>query len=81
MIVTRYALRPTRIATLLLNRVGIPSSEGNLVNALDNANPSGLLLHAIRTHPAVSPRVGQEISPELRLHMATLKQKNGTHEV
>ncbi|KAI0775944.1 hypothetical protein BD413DRAFT_469773 [Trametes elegans] len=59
----------------------VTSSEGNLVNALDNANPSGLLLHAIRTHPAVSPRVGQEISPELRLYMATLKQKNGTHEL
>ncbi|KAH9899694.1 hypothetical protein C8Q73DRAFT_772369 [Cubamyces lactineus] len=59
----------------------VTSSEGNLVNALDNANPSGLLLHAIRNHPSTSLRSEQSISPELRLYMGTLKQKNGQHEL
>ncbi|KAI0353009.1 hypothetical protein OH77DRAFT_1427781 [Trametes cingulata] len=59
----------------------VTSSEGNLVNALDNANPSRLLLHAIQNHPTVGSRAEQGISSELRLYMGTLKQKQGTHEL
>ncbi|KAH9850756.1 hypothetical protein C2E23DRAFT_759541 [Lenzites betulinus] len=58
----------------------VTSSEGNMVNALDNANPSGLLLHAIRNHPSFAGRE-PGISPELRLYMGTLKQKQGGHEL
>lgn len=56
------------------------SSEGNLVNSLDNANPSGLLLHALKNHPAVAG-TAQGIAPELRLYIGTLQQKGGGHEV
>lgn len=60
----------------------IRSSEGNLINALDNANPSGLLLHAIKNHPSTAGR-GQGISSdsELRLYVGTLQQTAGGHEV
>ncbi|KAI0375818.1 hypothetical protein BV20DRAFT_18529 [Pilatotrama ljubarskyi] len=59
----------------------VTSSEGNLVNALDNANPSRLLLHAIQSHPSLGPLAEQGISSELKLYMGTLKQKGGTHEL
>ncbi|KAL1946525.1 hypothetical protein VTO73DRAFT_14629 [Trametes versicolor] len=58
----------------------VTSSEGNLVNSLDNANPSGLLLHALKNHPAVAG-TAQGISPELRLYIGTLQQKAGGHEL
>ena len=56
----------------------MPSTEGNLVNALDNANPSRLLLHAIQNHPSVAT---QNISKELRLYLGTLKQEDSQHKV
>ncbi|OSD04668.1 hypothetical protein PYCCODRAFT_1451092 [Trametes coccinea BRFM310] len=59
----------------------VTSSEGNLVNALDNANPSGLLLRAIQNHPSVGPSSQRGISPDLRVYMGTLKQYNGEHEL
>ncbi|KAI9056514.1 hypothetical protein FKP32DRAFT_1599250 [Trametes sanguinea] len=59
----------------------VTSSEGNLVNALDNANPSGLLLRAIQNHPAVGSLSQHGISPDLRVYMGTLKQQNGKHEL
>ena len=54
------------------------STEGNLVNALDNANPSRLLLHAIQNHPSVAT---QNISKELQLYLGTLKQEDSQHKV
>ncbi|KAI0677373.1 hypothetical protein C8Q78DRAFT_1002518 [Trametes maxima] len=59
----------------------VTSTEGNLVNALDNANPSGLLLRAIQNHPITASRSEQGISSEVRLYMATLKQNGGGHEL
>ncbi|KAI9000848.1 hypothetical protein BD414DRAFT_472912 [Trametes punicea] len=59
----------------------VTSSEGNLVNALDNANPSVLLLQAIRNHPALASRSEQGISPEIKVYMGTLKQKDGVREL
>ncbi|KAI0832598.1 hypothetical protein BC628DRAFT_1499376 [Trametes gibbosa] len=58
----------------------VTSSEGNMVHALDNSNPSGLLLHAIKNHPSFAGR-DQGLSPELRLYVGTLKQKDGAHEI
>ena len=62
------------------NRVNlvVHSTEGNLVNALDNANPSRLLLHAIQNHPSVAT---QNISKELRLYLGTMKQEDSQHKV
>ncbi|KAI0722794.1 hypothetical protein C8Q76DRAFT_720344 [Earliella scabrosa] len=56
----------------------VTSTEGNLVNALDNANPSRLLLHAIQNHPSVAT---QNISKELRLYLGTLKQEDSQHKL
>ncbi|KAI0638353.1 hypothetical protein C8Q77DRAFT_1090700 [Trametes polyzona] len=58
----------------------VTSSEGNLVHALDNANPSALLLHALKNSPYLKGRE-QGISPELSLYLATLRQAGGKHEV
>ncbi|KAI0750975.1 hypothetical protein C8Q80DRAFT_1154839 [Daedaleopsis nitida] len=57
----------------------VTSSEGNLVNALDNANPSRLLLHAIQTHPTLNNLADQNLSKELRIYMGTLKRQGGVH--
>lgn len=79
MIVTRYA--PLLHA---LNdhadRSPTRSTEGNLVNALDNANPSRLLLHAIQTHPSVVSSA-KDISKDLRLYLGTLRQQDGAQQV
>ena len=50
------------------------------MNALDNANPSRLLLHAIQNHPAVAASA-EHISKELRLYLGSLKQVGGSHQV
>ncbi|RDX53914.1 hypothetical protein OH76DRAFT_1399083 [Lentinus brumalis] len=58
----------------------VTSVDGNLVNALDNANPSRLLLHAIQNHPAVAASA-EHISKELRLYLGTLKQTGTSHRL
>ncbi|KAI0720299.1 hypothetical protein C8T65DRAFT_634070 [Cerioporus squamosus] len=58
----------------------VTSVEGNLVNAVDNANPSRLLLHAIQTHPAVAASA-EHISKDLRLYLGTLKQAGSSHQL
>ncbi|OJT13297.1 hypothetical protein TRAPUB_10063 [Trametes pubescens] len=57
----------------------VTDSDGNLVNSLDHANPSSLLLHAIKNHPAVAGSA-QGISPDLRLYIGTLHQKANGHQ-
>ncbi|KAI0774443.1 hypothetical protein C8Q74DRAFT_1270062 [Fomes fomentarius] len=58
----------------------VTSTEGNLVNALDNANPSRLLLHAIQNHPSVVSSV-KDISKDLRLYLGTLRQQDGAQQL
>ncbi|RPD66989.1 hypothetical protein L226DRAFT_477042 [Lentinus tigrinus ALCF2SS1-7] len=58
----------------------VTNAEGNLVNALDNANPSRLLLHAIQNHPAVAASA-EHISKDLQLYLGTLKQVGVSHQL
>ncbi|TBU33162.1 hypothetical protein BD311DRAFT_785251 [Dichomitus squalens] len=59
----------------------VTSTEGNLVNALDGANPSRLLLHALQNHPAAPTPENQNVPKELRVYIGTLNQHKGVYEV
>ena len=71
--ILKFRVRPTNVIIL--------STEGNLVNALDGANPTRLLLHALQNYPAAPSFENQNIPKELRVYIGTLNQRNGTYEV